>query len=75
MELSISEVRQRLLTLVDSIPMEGLTITRHGEPVARLVGIEAAREGRRVTFPLIRSKGKPGPLAPATKNPHDLLLP
>lgn len=75
MELSISEVRQRLLTLVDSIPMEGLTITRHGEPVARLVAIEAPREGRRVTFPLIRSKGKPGPLAPTTKNPHDLLLP
>ena len=75
MELNISEVRQRLLTLVDTIPAEGVTITRHGEPIARLVAIEAPRQGRRVSFPLIRSKGKPGPLAPATENPHDLILP
>jgi prevent-host-death family protein len=75
MELNISDVRQRLLTLIDAMPAEGVTITRHGEPVARLVPIEASRHGRRVTFPLIRSKGNPGPLAPATENPHDLILP
>jgi antitoxin (DNA-binding transcriptional repressor) of toxin-antitoxin stability system len=75
MELNISEVRQRLLTLVDTIPVEGVTITRHGEPIARLIAIEAPRPGRRVSFPLIRAKGKPGPLAPTTENPHDLILP
>lgn len=75
MELNISEVRQRLLTLVDRIPAEGVIITRHGEPVARLLPIEASPQGRRVRFPLIRSKGKPGPLAPTTENPHDLILP
>ena len=75
MELSISEVRQRLLSLVDTIPVEGVTITRHGEPVARLVAVSARHEGRRVKLPLIRSKGKPGPLAPTTENPHDLILP
>lgn len=75
MELNISEARQRLLTLVDEMPAEGVTITRHGEPVARLVPIEAPRRGRRARFPLIPSKGKPGPLAPANENPHDLILP
>lgn len=75
MELNISEVRQRLLALVDGIPAEGVTITRHGEPVARLVPITAPRQGRPVKFPLILSKGKPGLLAPATENPHDLILP
>jgi prevent-host-death family protein len=75
MELNISEVRRRLLTLVDTIPAEGVTITRHGEPIARLAPIEASRQGRRVTLPLIRSQGKPGPLAPTTENPHDLILP
>ncbi len=73
--MNISEVRQRLLTLIDAMPAEGVTITRHGEPVARLVPVEPPRLGRRVKFPLIRSKGKLGPLAPTTENPHDLILP
>jgi prevent-host-death family protein len=75
MELNISEVRQRLLSLVDRIPAEGVTITRHGEPIARLVSVEPAHQGRRVKFPLIRAKGIGGPLAPTTENPHDLILP
>ena len=75
MELNISEVRQRLLTLVDKIPAEGITITRHGARIARLVPIQASRQGGRVKLPLIRSKGEAGPLAPTTENPHDLILP
>jgi antitoxin (DNA-binding transcriptional repressor) of toxin-antitoxin stability system len=54
---------------------EGVTITRQGEAIARLVPVAARRQGRRVSFPLIRSKGNPRPLAPAMKNPHDLILP
>jgi prevent-host-death family protein len=75
MELNISEVRQRLLSLVDRIPAEGVTITRHGEPIARLVPVEPPHQGHRVRFPLIRTKGIGGLLAPTTENPHDLILP
>jgi prevent-host-death family protein len=75
MELNISEARQRLLTLIAAMPAEGVTITRHGTPVARLIPIEAPRLCSRIKFPLVRSKGKPGPLAPSTENPHDLILP
>jgi prevent-host-death family protein len=75
MELNISEVRQRLLALINAIPPEGVTITRHGEPVARLIPVSAPNREHKVTFPLIRAKGKPGPLAPSTENPHDLILP
>lgn len=75
MELNVSEVRQRLLTLVNDLPPEGVTITRHGEPIARLVPVSVLRAERKVTFSLIRSKGKRGPLAPSTEKRHDLILP
>lgn len=75
MELNVSEVRQRLLTLVNSIPPEGVTITRHGEPIARLIPVSAPRGERNVVFPLIRARGKRGALAPSTENPHGLILP
>jgi prevent-host-death family protein len=76
MELNISEVRQRLLALLDGLPEEGITITRHGQPVARLVPIDARRKGRMVTEALIKGKGDgPGPLCPTTENPYDLFLP
>jgi antitoxin (DNA-binding transcriptional repressor) of toxin-antitoxin stability system len=75
MELNISELRRCLFTLINAIPAEGITITRRGKAIAQLVSIAAPCRGRRVTFPLIRSKGKPGPLAPTTKNPHDLTVP
>jgi antitoxin (DNA-binding transcriptional repressor) of toxin-antitoxin stability system len=75
MEMNISEVRQRLLSLVDAIPEEGITILRHGARIARLVPVAKARPGRRVALPLIRAKGKAGPLAPNDENPHDLVLP
>jgi prevent-host-death family protein len=67
MELSLSELRRRLLTLIDTIPREGITITRHGEPIARLIPIEAPRQGRRVRFPQIRSTCKPGALHKKTQ--------
>jgi prevent-host-death family protein len=38
-EISISEVRERLLSLVDDLPRGGVVITRHGSPVARLIPI------------------------------------
>lgn len=75
MELNISHVRQRLLSLVDDIPEEGIMIVRHGERVARPIPIEASRPGQRVRLPLVKAKGKSGPLAPATENLHDLIVP
>ncbi len=32
------------------------------------------QKGRRVTGPLIRGKGKRGPLYPGDENPHDLVI-
>lgn len=37
--ISISEFRQQCLTLLDELPSEGILITRHGEPVAKLVPV------------------------------------
>jgi antitoxin (DNA-binding transcriptional repressor) of toxin-antitoxin stability system len=36
-EINVSEFRQRCLALMDDLPAEGILITRHGQPVAKLV--------------------------------------
>lgn len=36
-EISVSEFRQRCLALMDQLPSEGVLITRHGHPVAKLL--------------------------------------
>jgi len=38
----ISELRERLLALVDDLPREGIVITRHGRPIAKLTPIGTA---------------------------------
>lgn len=38
-EISVSEFRQQCLTLMDRLPAEGILITRHGHPVARLLPV------------------------------------
>ena len=74
MELNVTEVRRRILTLLDEIPEEGILITRRGQPVARLSPVKRPREGRYVTAPLIEGQGTPGPLCPTTANDYDLLF-
>ena len=37
--IPISELRERLLSLVDDLPQEGIVITRHGRPIARLTPV------------------------------------
>ena len=37
--IKISEFRQRCLTVVDELPSEGVLITRHGHPVAKLIPV------------------------------------
>lgn len=41
-EIPISEVRERLLSLVDDLPRDGVIITRHGNPIARLTPVRTA---------------------------------
>jgi antitoxin (DNA-binding transcriptional repressor) of toxin-antitoxin stability system len=37
--INISEFRQQCLSLVDDLPTEGIVISRHGDPIAKLVPI------------------------------------
>ena len=41
-EIPISEVREQLLSLVDDLPREGVIITRHGNPIAKLMPVRTA---------------------------------
>lgn len=41
-EISVSDFRQQCLTLMDQLPAEGILITRHGHPVARLLPVRPA---------------------------------
>jgi len=74
MKLNATEVRRRILSLLDDLPPEGIVITKHGQPLARLTPIKRPRKGRYVTAPLVVGKGEPGPLCPTTGNPYDLLF-
>lgn len=70
----MTEVRRRLLLLIDDLPEEGIVITRHGEPLARLMPMRRAKEGQYVVGPIVAGKSKPGPLCPKDENPYDLLF-
>ncbi|MGA2722266.1 MAG: type II toxin-antitoxin system Phd/YefM family antitoxin [Bryobacteraceae bacterium] len=72
--LSITEFRRRCLTVLEDLPEEGIVITKHGRPVARVVSIRPIRKGERVTLPLLRGKGRPGPLCPNTETPYGLVF-
>lgn len=37
--ISVSDFRQQCLTLVDRLPAEGILITRHGQPVAKVLPV------------------------------------
>lgn len=41
-EISVSDFRQQCLSLMDRLPAEGILITRHGHPVAKLVPVRPA---------------------------------
>jgi len=40
--IPISEARERLLSLVDDLPRDGVIITRHGNPVAKLMPVDTS---------------------------------
>lgn len=73
-DLSITEFRRQCLSLLENLPEEGIVITKHGEPLARVAPVRRSRQGTRVTPPLLKGKGRPGPLCPDTETPYDLVL-
>jgi prevent-host-death family protein len=72
--LTITEFRRQCLALLEDLPEEGIVITKHGRPIARAVPIRPIHKGQRVTLPLLRGKGLPGPLCPNTETPWGLVL-
>jgi prevent-host-death family protein len=73
-DLSITEFRRQCLSLLEALPEEGIVITKRGQPVARVAPVRAERHGQRVALPLLKGKGRPGPLCPNTETPYDLVL-
>lgn len=73
-DLSVTEFRRQCLTLFEDLPAEGIVVTKHGQPVARVLPVSAPRKGARVKPPLIIGKGKIGPLCPGTETPYDLIF-
>jgi len=53
---------------------EGIVITKRGRPIARVVPLRPKGKGERVTLPLLKGKGRPGPLCPNTETPYGLVL-
>jgi prevent-host-death family protein len=73
-DLSITEFRRQCLSLLEALPEEGIVITKRGQPVARVAPVRPMRKGERVTLPLLRGKGRPGPRRPNTETPYDLIF-
>ena len=73
-DLSVTEFRRECLSLLDHLPHEGIVITKHGRPIARITPLRRPRKGERVALPLLRGKGPPGPLCPDTDTPYGLIF-
>ena len=73
-DLSVTEFRRQCLALLEDLPEEGIVVTKRGQPVARIVPVRSRREGEHVVLPLLRGKGKPGPLCPTIETPYDLVF-
>ena len=75
--LSVTEFRRQCLSLLDRLPEEGeegIVITKHGQPIARVAPMRPIRKGERVTLPLLKGKGRRGPLCPNTETPYDAVF-
>jgi hypothetical protein len=73
-DLSIAELQRQCLAPIEDLPEEGIVIAKHGRPVARVAPVRPMRRGKRVRRPLLKGKGRPGPLCPNTETPYDLVL-
>jgi prevent-host-death family protein len=74
MELSITEFRRQCLALLEHLPEDGIVVTKRGKPLARVTPVRSPRSGKYVVAPLLKGKGKPGPLAPNAETPSDLII-
>ena len=72
--MGITEFRRRCLALLEDLPEEGIVITKHGRPIARVAPMRPKGKGERVTLPLLKGKGRPGPLCPTTETPYGLVF-
>ena len=41
-EINASEFRQKCLALLEDLPTEGILVTKHGRPVARVIPVRAS---------------------------------
>ena len=41
-KISVSDFRQKCLALMDDLPAEGVLITKHGQPVAKIVPVDCS---------------------------------
>jgi antitoxin (DNA-binding transcriptional repressor) of toxin-antitoxin stability system len=73
-DVNVTELRRRILSLIEDLPDNGILITKRGQPRARLVPVKRRRKGRYVTGPIVPAKGLPGPLCPDRCNPYDVLF-
>ena len=72
-DIGIAAFRRQCLTLLEDLPEERIVITKRGRPIARVIPMRPKRKGERVTLPLLRGKGRRGPLCPNTETPYDLI--
>jgi prevent-host-death family protein len=73
-DLSITEFRRQCLSLLENLPDEGIVVTKRGRPVARISPVRTPRRDERVSLPLLKGKGRPGPRCPNTETPYNLVL-
>jgi prevent-host-death family protein len=73
-DLSVTEFRRQCLPLLENLPEEGIVVTKHGQPVARVMPIRRKRRGQRVTLPLVKGKARSGPLGLGLETPYDLIF-
>ena len=73
-DLNVTEFRRQCLALLEDLPDEGIVITKHGQPLARVLPINTPRKGGPIELPLFRGKGKLGPRFPTNEFPYDLIF-
>jgi prevent-host-death family protein len=73
-DLSITAFRRQCLSLLDSLPDEGVVVTKRGEPLARITPVRRSRKGERIRLPLLKGKGRRGSACPNTETPYDLVF-
>jgi antitoxin (DNA-binding transcriptional repressor) of toxin-antitoxin stability system len=73
-DLSVTEFRRQCLSLLETLPEEGIIVTKRGAPLARITPVLRSRKTQRVSLPLLKGKGRRGPACPNTETPYDLVF-